>query len=170
MLKLSGKIADGVVLSAGLTTEFVRQSLALTRTSATEAGRTYDDLHTAGYITFLAAPDRGAAIAKAKRQLSFIMRNRFLQDNIASSGISIDQEAIIAAMSARDFEKAQALIPDEAVDRFAVAGTAQECCDKLAKYADAGLKESVLLMAGTLEDQRQGLNVIREMDVSAPPA
>jgi 5,10-methylenetetrahydromethanopterin reductase len=167
MLKLSGKIADGVVLSAGLTTEFVRQSLALTYAGANQAGRDYDALHTAGYITFLAALDRGEAIAKAKRQLSFIMRNRFLQDNIASSGLSIDQEAIIAAMSARDFERAQALIPDEAVDRFAVAGTAQDCCDKLAKYADAGLKELVLLMAGTLEDQRQGLNVIREMDGAA---
>lgn len=167
MLKLSGRIADGVVLSAGLSTEFVRQSLALTRAGADQAGRDYDALHTAGYITFLAAPDRGEAIAKAKRQLSFIMRNRFLQDAIASSGISIDQEAIIAAMSARDFEKAQALIPDEAVDRFAVAGTTQDCCDKLAKYADAGLKELVLLMAGTLEDQRRGLNVIREMDGAA---
>jgi 5,10-methylenetetrahydromethanopterin reductase len=164
MLKLAGKIADGVVLSAGLTTEWVRQSLAMTRAGADQAGRDYNALHTAGYISFLAARDRGEAIAKVKRQLSFIMRNRYLQDNIASSGIIVDQDAIIAAMSARDFERAQSLIPDEAVDRFAIAGTVNDCCDKLKQYADAGLKEPVLLMAGTLDDQRQGLKVIRDME------
>ena len=164
MLKLAGKIADGVVLSAGLTTEYVRQSLALTSMGAKEAGRDYNALHTAGYISFVASPHRGEAIAKVKRQLSFIMRNKFLQDNIASSGVAINQDAIIAAMSARDFEKAQSLISDEAVDRLAIAGTVNECCDKLKKYADAGLKEPVLLMAGSLDDQRQGLIVIRDME------
>jgi len=152
-----------VVLSAGLGTDSVRQSLAMTSAGASQAQRDYNALHTAGYITFVAAAERGQAIAKAKRQLCFIMRNQFLQDNIAASGLNIDQQAIIAAMSARDFDRAQNLIPDEAVDRFAVAGTAAECCDKLAKYADAGLKELVLLVAGTLADQRQGLQVIREM-------
>jgi 5,10-methylenetetrahydromethanopterin reductase len=163
MLALSGRIADGVVLSAGLTTDFVRQSLAITREAALKAGRDNDTVQTAGYITFIAAPDRREAIAKAKHQLSFIMRNRFLQDNIASSGVTIDQEAIVAAMSVRDFETAKSLISDEAVERFAVAGTSQECCDKLERYGVAGLQELVLLMAGTLDDQRHGLKVIREM-------
>jgi 5,10-methylenetetrahydromethanopterin reductase len=164
MLKLAGRIADGVVLSAGLSTDFVRQSLALTRAGAAEAGRDYESLRTAGYITFVAAPDRDAAIAKAKRQLSFIMRNRFLQENIAASGLAIDQSAIMAAIAARDFARAESLIPDDAVELFAVAGTTRDCCDRLARYAAAGLNELVLLMAGTLEDQRRGLNVIREMN------
>jgi alkanesulfonate monooxygenase SsuD/methylene tetrahydromethanopterin reductase-like flavin-dependent oxidoreductase (luciferase family) len=66
-------------------------------------------------------------------------------------------------MAKRDLEAAQSLIPDEAADRFAVAGTPDECVDKLAAYAAAGLDELVLLMAGTLEDHRYGLEVIREL-------
>ncbi len=163
MLQLAGKIADGVVLSAGLSTDFVRQSLTLARAGADEVRRDQSTFHTAGYITFITAPERGTAVAKAKRQLSFIMRNRFLQDNIKASGLNIDQDAIIAAMSARDFDKAQSLISEEAVECFAVTGTPRECCDKLTKYADAGLKELVLLMAGSLEDQRRGLAVVRQM-------
>jgi 5,10-methylenetetrahydromethanopterin reductase len=163
MLKLSGRVADGVVLSAGLTVRYVEESLGLVRDGATGANRDYESLHTAGYISFLAASSRKEAVSKVKRQLSFLLRNRFLDRNIAESGLSIDQDAIIAAMSKRDLEAAEALIPDEAVDRFAVAGTPDECIRKLMGYSAAGLKELVLLMAGTLEDHRYGLNVIREL-------
>lgn len=163
MLKLSGKIGDGVVLSAGLTVPYVEQSLHLVREGAAAARREYENLHTAGYISFLAHASRKEAFGKVKRQLSFILRNRFLDRNIAESGIAIDQEAIIAAMAKRDLDAAQALIPDEAVDLFAVAGTPDECIDKLGQYSAAGLKELVLLMAGTLEDHQYGLKVIREL-------
>jgi 5,10-methylenetetrahydromethanopterin reductase len=163
MLKLSGRVADGVVLSAGLTIRYVEESLGLVRDGAIGANRDYESLHTAGYISFLAHSSQKEALSKVKRQLSFLLRNRFLDRNIAESGISIDQGAIIAAMTKRDLEAAQALIPDEAVDRFAVAGTPDECIEKLKGYSAAGLKELVLLMAGTLEDHQYGLKVIREL-------
>jgi 5,10-methylenetetrahydromethanopterin reductase len=163
MLVLSGKIADGVVLSAGLSQGFVKDSLAIARAGIAAAGKPVADFREAGYISFLAAPERGEAIGKIKKQLSFLLRNRFLDENIASSGVKLDQEAIIAAMSARDFEGAQKLIPDEAAEAFTVAGTVRDCCDKLMQYSAAGLTEPVLLMAGTLQDHRFGLAVIREL-------
>jgi alkanesulfonate monooxygenase SsuD/methylene tetrahydromethanopterin reductase-like flavin-dependent oxidoreductase (luciferase family) len=163
MLKLSGRVADGVVLSAGLTTRYVEQSLRLVRDGAIAANRDYESLHTAGYISFLAHSSRTEAFSKVKRQLSFLLRNRFLDRNIAESGVAIDQEAIIAAMAKRDLDAAQALIPDQAVERFAVAGTQEECIEKLQGYARAGLKELVLLMAGSFEDHQYGLKVIREL-------
>ena len=58
---------------------------------------------------------------------------------------------------------ASRLVPAEAVHAFAAAGTIQQCCDKLVAYRDAGLKEVVLLLAGTIDDQRYGLSVIREL-------
>jgi 5,10-methylenetetrahydromethanopterin reductase len=163
MLKLSGKMADGVVLSAGLTTRHVESSLAVVRAGAIAANRDFGALHTAGYISFLAHSSRREAFSRIKRQLSFLLRNRFLDRNIAESGVSIDQGAIIAAMGKRDLEAAQSLIPDEAVEQLAVAGTADECIEKLHRYAAAGLKELVLLMAGTLEDHHYGLRIIREL-------
>jgi 5,10-methylenetetrahydromethanopterin reductase len=163
MLKLAGRVADGVVLSAGLTVRYVEESLALVRDGAVAADRDYESLHTAGYISFLAHSSRKEAFAKVKRQLSFLLRNRFLDRNIAESGIPIDQDGIIKAMSKRDLDAAEALIPDEAVDRFAVAGTPDECIGKLKRYSAAGCKELVLLMAGTLEDHQYGLKVIRQL-------
>jgi alkanesulfonate monooxygenase SsuD/methylene tetrahydromethanopterin reductase-like flavin-dependent oxidoreductase (luciferase family) len=162
MLKLSGKVGDGVVLSAGLSIPYVEQSMRLVRDGAIAANRDYESLHSAGYISFLAHSSRKEAFAKVKRQLSFILRNRFLDRNIVESGIPIDQEAIIAAVARRDFEAAQGLIPDEAAEQFAVVGTTKECVDRLKQYAAVGLKELVLLMAGTPEDHQYGLKVIHE--------
>lgn len=163
MLKLAGRLADGVVLSAGLSSGFARHSLSFVNAGATAAGRDSARLQAAGYISFMASPDGKKAVETVRRKLAFLLRNRFLDDNIAFTGIPIDQPAVIDAMSKRDFESAARLIPDEAVDAFAVTGTVQQCCDKLQAYANAGLTELVLFMAGELEDQRYGLEVIRAL-------
>ena len=163
MLALAGKIADGVVLSAGLSPAFVRESLKLTAAGALEVGRDYDALHVAGYISFAASLDGKRAVEEVRKKLAFLLRNRYMDDSIAHSGIPIDQAAIIAAMEKRDYEAAAMLVPDEAVEAFAVAGTLQQCCDKLLKYREAGLDELVLLLAGNVEDQRFGLSVILEL-------
>jgi 5,10-methylenetetrahydromethanopterin reductase len=163
MLALAGKIADGVVLSAGLSPGFVKDSLQHTARGAQEAGRDYAGLHTAGYISFAASPDGKRAVEEVRKKLAFLMRNRYIDDNLAHSGIAIDQAAIIAAMAQRDYETATRLVPDAAVEAFAVAGTVQQCCDRLLKYRDSGLKELVLFLAGSFEDQRFGLSVIREL-------
>jgi 5,10-methylenetetrahydromethanopterin reductase len=163
MLALAGKIADGVVLSAGVSPGFVGESLKHTAAGAQAAGRDYSALHVAGYISFAASREPQRAIEEVRKKLAFLLRNRFIDDNIAHSGLAIDQPAIMEAMSRRDYERATRLVPDDAVEAFAVAGTVQQCCDKLLRYRDAGLKELVLLLAGTVEDQRYGLTVIREL-------
>lgn len=164
MLALAGKLADGLVLSAGLSPGFVRESLKHTAAGAQSAGRDYGALHAAGYISFAASRDGKRAVDEVRKKLAFLLRNRYLDDNIAHSGIAIDQAAIIEAMGRRDYDAATKLVPDEAVEAFAVAGTVRQCCDQLIKYRDAGLGELVLLLAGSLEDQRFGLSVIRELN------
>jgi 5,10-methylenetetrahydromethanopterin reductase len=163
MLGLAGKIADGVVLSAGLSPGFVRESLEHTLRGAQAAGRDAGTLHLAGYISFAASADARRAVEEVRKKLAFLLRNRYIDDNIAHSRIAIDQPAIIEAMGRRDYAQAARLVPDEAVEAFAVAGTVQQCCDKLLAYRDAGLDELVLLLAGDIEDQRFGLSVIREL-------
>ncbi len=163
MLRLAGRLADGLVLSAGLSAGFVRKSLEIAADGAVQAGRDPHALHSAGYISFMASAEEHTAIAAVRQKLAFLFRNAFLDDNLAFSGIPLDQAAIIAAMAKRDYEAAARLVPDAAVDAFAVAGSVRQCCDKLQTFADAGLKELVLLMAGSPADQRFGLAVIREL-------
>ena len=157
MLRLSGTLADGLVLSAGLSEGFVRHSLAIANEGLQAAGRTAIQFRRVGYVSFMASADGRSAVEAVRRKLAFLFRNRFIDDNLAFTGIPIDQEAIIAAMAKRDFDAATKLIPDDAVDAFAIAGTLRQCRDKIQRFADAGLDEIVLLMAGEAADHRYAL-------------
>ena len=163
MLQLSGKLADGAVLSAGLSVGFVQHSLAIVEAAAREAGRNLSDVRRAGYVSFMAASDERRAIEVVRRKLAFLFRNRYIDDNLVFTGIPIDQEAIVAAMAKRDFDLAASLVSDDAVDAFAVAGTPRQCRDKLVAFAEAGLTDVVLLMAGDSGDQHAGLSVLRDL-------
>jgi 5,10-methylenetetrahydromethanopterin reductase len=167
ILQLAGKIADGVVLSAGLSTQSVRWSLDQVQIGMTAAKRTAVPFRKAGYISFIAAREKRHAVETVRQKLAFMFRNQFMAENLQRSGIPIDQNAIIEAMSRRDFAAAASLVPDEAVETFAVAGTVQECCERLQAFGQAGLQDAVLLLAGSLEDQRYGLQVLRAFSSKA---
>lgn len=167
MLRLAGRIADGAVLSAGISAAYARHSLAFVAHGAEEAGRDPKKLHNAGYIFLMAADDERRAVETIRRKLAFVLRNRFLDENVAFTGIPLDQEAIIAAIARRDLDAAARLVSDDAVEAFAVAGTVRKCCDKLAAFADAGLDELVLLLGGEAADRTSNLDVVRQL--GAPP-
>lgn len=162
MLRLAGRIGDGVVLSAGLSTDSVKTSLALCTEGAVKAGRDLKDFRRAGYLFFGTSRDPKEAIDAVRQKLAFVMRNKFLAANIAASGIPVDQEAVIAAITRRDIAAAAALVPDEAVEAFGIAGTPAHCSKRLRDFIDAGLNEPVLGLLGSAENCRLGLGVMRE--------
>lgn len=161
MLRLAGRIADGVVLSAALSAKYARHSLDFVANGAVQAGRDPAVVLTAGYIFLAASTEKRRAVDNLRQKLAFIMRNRFLDENIAFTGIPIDQDAVIAAISKRDLDGAASLISDEAVEAFCVGGSVSECCTKLSSYADAGINELVLLLCG--DDHKENLKVINEL-------
>ena len=163
MLRLTGRIADGVVLSAGISPDYARHSLAICAEGAAAAGREVGDIAAAGYIFVAASPDRKRALNAVRRKLAFVLRNRFLDENIAYSGIPIDQGAIIAAIARRDLDAATRLVPDEAVEAFGAAGTVRECSDRLRAFMDAGVNELVLNLCGDAQDRQYEFDVIREL-------
>lgn len=165
MLKLAGRASDGVVLSAGLSAGFVEQSLALVDEGRRAAGREAAPFVKAGYVYFLASHDGGRARSVLRQRLAFLMRNKYIDDNLAHSGLPIDQPAIIEAISRRDFEGAARLVPEEAVDAFTIHGTPAEARAGIERFMAAGLEEIVLLMAGEPSDWQVGYEVMREFSV-----
>ena len=162
MLRLAGRIGDGVVLSAGLSTDSVKQSIALCAEGAAKDNRELRDFRRAGYLFFGVSRDAREAVDAVRQKLAFVMRNKFLGANIRASGIAVDQEAVIAAIARRDIEGAARLVPDEAVEAFAIAGTPQHCTKRLRDFITAGIDEPVLGLLGTPQNCLLALDVMRE--------
>jgi 5,10-methylenetetrahydromethanopterin reductase len=162
MLRLAGRIGDGVALSAGLSTQSVRQSIAICADGAAKQGRDLTGFRRAGYLFFAASHHAKEAVDAVRQKLAFVMRNKFLGANIKASGIAVDQEAVIAAIAQRDLAGAAALVSDEAVEAFGIAGTPQHCSKRLHDFIDAGINEPVLGLLGSAQNCLLALDVIQE--------
>jgi len=162
ILNLSGRIADGVLFSGGLSLGFTRRCVALADEGVQQAGRDPADVRKAGFVYFACSKNGSDAIQANREKLAFLFRNRAQAENIASVDVPIDHDAIMDLVKKRDIPGAAKLIPEEAVPQFSVAGTPEECRAGLQAYIDAGVDEPVIEVSGTAEEKALALDVIRE--------
>jgi 5,10-methylenetetrahydromethanopterin reductase len=162
VLNLAGRIADGVLFSGGLSVDYVKQCAAHADEGVAQAGRKVSDVRKAGFVYFACSEDGTTAIESNRMKLAFLFRNAAQAANIKSVGIPIDHEAIMKLVAERKLDEAAKLIPPEAVQRFSVAGTPEECRAGLQSYIDAGIDEPVIEVFGSDEEKRLALQVIRE--------
>ena len=163
MLRLAGEIGDGVLLSAGMTLASCRRCLESAEAGARAKGRDPDKLRKASFISFSVSHDGAAARAAMLRKLAFLFRSRGHAENIKSSGLAIDHQGIIDSLARHDLDAAVKLLPDEAAQAFAVAGTPAECSDHLAEYLSIGLDEPIIEVSGNEEERALALEVIRQV-------
>lgn len=163
MLRLAGEIGDGVLLSAGLTLASCRACLAHAQAGIAAGGRDPKSFSRAALINFQVSRDGKAAKAAVLRKLAFLFRSRGHADNIKSSGLDIDHDGIIRALAGHDLDAATRLMPPEAANMFAVAGTPAECGARLAEYLAIGLDEPVIEVTGSAEERALALQVVREV-------
>ena len=163
VLRLAGRIADGVLFSGGLSLAYVRRCAALAADGVAQAGRDPARLRRAGFVYFSCSEDGTRAVETNREKLAFLFRNRAQAANIASVDIPIDHEAIIECVRRRDLAAAARMVPDEAVRRFSVAGTPRDCRKGLEAYIEAGIDEPVIEVFGSDEEKRLALQVIREV-------
>jgi 5,10-methylenetetrahydromethanopterin reductase len=162
MLRLSGRIGDGVCLSAGISAAYAKRSIDIMAEGAAAAGRDANAIRRAGYLYLAVSKDGKSSYELVRGKLAFLLRNKFLGENARFTGIEIDQERIIEAISRRDMETAARLVPDEAVEAFAVSGTPADCRKRLDAFIAAGMDEPVMSILGGPEERDMGLAFIRE--------
>ena len=163
MLKLAGEIADGVLLSAGLTLASTRRCLDFAQGGVQAKGRDPAAVRTCSLINCKVSQDGAAAKAAMLRKLAFLFRSRGHAENIKSSDLDIDHQAIIAAHAHHDFEGAVRLLPVEAANVFAVAGTPAQCRTRLEEYLAVGLDEFIIEVSGNAEERKLALDLVREV-------
>ena len=154
-LGLAGRIADGVVLSAASSVEFVRWSLELAARGT--AGRPFERVG----LVYTAAADRAAdALGRFRRQLAITLRGGHHAANLALAGSALDQAAVRAALAREDFAAAEALVSDEVVRRHSASGTADEARARLGAYRAAGLDEIALAGLSSPEETERVLAAV----------
>jgi alkanesulfonate monooxygenase SsuD/methylene tetrahydromethanopterin reductase-like flavin-dependent oxidoreductase (luciferase family) len=137
MTKAAASHADGI-LGHPFTSDRYLTDDVLPRVEAAlaDAGRDRSDFTVCQGVILCIADDREVAIREAKQQIAFYGTTPNYQGVFASYG----DEALTGELrdvwkrTNQDIDALVAAVPDEAVERYAVAGTPDEVRDKLAAY------------------------------------
>ena len=153
MLRLAGEIADGVIINTGLTPDIVRDSIARVRAGAEAAGRRLEDVDLWWLPVANVRGDRAAAIdevamtlASAGSHLSrFTTEGKHIPDELHDAVVALGgryrpEEHSKPDSSNRGLIRELGLL-DYLADRFAIAGTVDECTAKIEAAVAAGARQ-----------------------------
>jgi 5,10-methylenetetrahydromethanopterin reductase len=143
ILKLTGRIADGCVMLVGTDPNFIRGGLERLEAGAKEGGRSLEDLHIVLWTPTAIDEDGTRARDLVRAHVSRVV--------IRPLPAEIPEEDMAAVEKIRetydyyhhmDTEASHAdLVPDSLVDRFALAGTPEECRARVEQIADLGIDQ-----------------------------
>ncbi len=144
MLEICGEIADGALLTWP-TLEAPGRAAQHVSAGARRAGRDPGAVDVASLIPCAIAATRRDALDLLRPGIAlyagfFSRYNRLL----AESGYPDAVQAIKAAWDRGDREGATRLVPDGLIDAVAIAGTAEECRERVERYRKAGLKLPII--------------------------
>jgi 5,10-methylenetetrahydromethanopterin reductase len=154
-LELAGRVADGVIVGLGLTPDVVERSLAAIERGARAAGRRLADLDVWWFAKTNVADTRAAAIAPITMALAASANHAF-RFTLEGKGVPVDLHEPIRGLQ-REYDAHQHEIAgahnaaltdrwgltDFLVDRFAIAGTLDECVAQIRRAMAAGARQFI---------------------------
>ncbi|MEM2465086.1 MAG: LLM class flavin-dependent oxidoreductase [Candidatus Bathyarchaeia archaeon] len=153
-LRLTGEIADGL-WSIPLPPQLFRKRFEMVKEGAEGAGRSIDEIDTGLYLYTAVSERREEAL---QRILSFKFRIITSPKVLSEAGYNVpeDLKSISFFEYLRDPRKAQflrdrrfsELIPDQAAIDFSIAGTIEDCIEKIEEYIKAGVRHFLLMNIG----------------------
>jgi 5,10-methylenetetrahydromethanopterin reductase len=151
MLNLAGELADGVILSrrTAFSAKYVKRAIERVTRRAREVERDPSRIDSVGFFETILAKDGDEARQFAKKILGTYTIPGTPQNVLDLEGISeADIEKVKTNYLEGDLDAATSNVTDDLVDKFALAGTPDECLEKLRKHAGTGLKCPILYIHG----------------------
>ncbi len=145
-LQMASEVADGLLLNFFLTPAFLKDAMTYIRKGVEKAGKDIDTFDIRSYIIVSVAKDRRAATDAARGLIaSYCARDAAEPRRYLFAGISDEErieirDRIREHFAAGDVQKGEACVPDAWVDSLTVAGTPEDVCEKLSRFAEEGLK------------------------------
>jgi 5,10-methylenetetrahydromethanopterin reductase len=149
-LQLCGRIADGLVVSNMCPPGYTVRALDIVRQAAVEAGRVAPT-NVIQYVPCIPGTDGARARRAIKPTLATMLRQFWAVPTAKAAMRHADiPDAELAAAVERiaGGEPPESVLTDRCVDAFTIAGTADECRDRINAYARAGVTELVLTFVG----------------------
>jgi 5,10-methylenetetrahydromethanopterin reductase len=140
MLELAGAAADGVLISAGTSPQFIRWTLDLVRKGEETSGRR---IRKTALVYVSADNDETIARNRLRRLLGFILRGQHHARNLEMAGTTLDQAALVAAYAREDWDAVNSLVNDDVVMRHSASGTPSQVRAAFASYESVGIDEIV---------------------------
>lgn len=134
MTRTAATHADGLLGHPFTSEAYLRDSVVpAVETALADAGRARDEFSICQGVILCVADDRDVAVAEAKQQIAFYGTTPNYRPVFASYGDErlTDELRRVWQETGRDLDALRAAVPDEAVDRYAVAGTPDEVRDRI---------------------------------------
>ena len=142
-LRMSGRIADGVIVLVGTAPRFIEAALETIEAGAMETGRTLKDLHIVLWTPTAIGDDRTEARDLVRAHVSRVAIRPLPAKVEPALEKAIDRiRDSYNYYEHMDTEAAHAdLVPDELVDLFSLAGTRDECAQRLKEIESLGIDQ-----------------------------
>ncbi|MFQ5915606.1 MAG: LLM class flavin-dependent oxidoreductase [Nitrospinota bacterium] len=166
MCELSGEAADGVVLSAGVSTQYIEWALERVEKGRKKGARADQDFTVAGLIATTVSENYEEALSASQTALGYLLRSPALKPSHKLSGAKLDLDAINDALVREDWEAMRRLIPEKVVHAHSVTGTPDAAIERIAEYTKSGLEIPVLALRGSAEARKKALCLLAQKLVS----
>lgn len=150
MLQLAGKIADGVLLNVGASTEYVRWAVNQIRSGSASVGRDRSELTVAAWLTSYVTDDIEAGLWRARswlaRVLSIPRQGELLLQNggFDTSILPTIRAHVGGYPHLGNPEDAAPYVPAELADRLTLVGPPSRVRERLEQYRAAGVDLPVI--------------------------
>jgi alkanesulfonate monooxygenase SsuD/methylene tetrahydromethanopterin reductase-like flavin-dependent oxidoreductase (luciferase family) len=131
MTDLAAEVADGIALGSLQSSEFIDR---IARRCRETAGPDFKVV-ASGFVA--TDPDRDVARAAAKEAVLGLFAGKphpHYESLLRQQGFSTVADEVLAAVAADDIDRARKAIPDEVIDTLTIAGTPEECIERLGEY------------------------------------
>jgi 5,10-methylenetetrahydromethanopterin reductase len=148
MFRLSGEIADGVMVATYASPAGIQQGLDLIDEGGKVAGRTWEEMPIISRVDACVHPDREVARNAVRPMISMLLMGSYPDRNFVHRlGLEVPEALERICEQKNELLSIQNghLVPDEFVDAYAWAGTAEEVAHKVAAVVDMGINQITYL-------------------------
>ena len=134
-IETAGAIADGVLTGALISLRYLDEVVQpRLKAGVARAGRTADEVDLASLLTCAIADDPEEARAMARHEVATYLPFESIRTVFEVSGFREAREAAAEAFRRHDSDAVLAAVTDEMVDTLTIAGTPEQCREKLEAF------------------------------------